>query len=123
MLKDRCIINRGAHVQSKIGDIIIGVDVTVGAHSKIVAQSPIEIGDNVSIAGNVFVVSGRFVVERSERLEDDKRRFSSRAIRIEKNCRIGINSIIQDGVHIGEGAIGREAAEVSAGIDVSLVVF
>ncbi|MFN8179982.1 MAG: DapH/DapD/GlmU-related protein [bacterium] len=122
VLGDRVIVNRGATIQAKVGGITIGEGSNVGQGVKIISQGPIRIAENVSLAGGSVVAGGRYVVERTGDPKDDKQRFTGGEIRIEKNVRIGMNAIVQDGVRIGEAAIVAPGSVVVSDVEAHTVV-
>jgi acetyltransferase-like isoleucine patch superfamily enzyme/acyl carrier protein len=122
VLGDRVIVNKGATIQAKVGGITIGEGSNVGQGVKIVSQGPIRIAENVSLAGGSVVAGGRYVVERTGDPKDDKQRFTGGEIRIEKNVRIGMNAIVQDGVTIGEAAIVAPGSVVVSDVEAHIVV-
>jgi acetyltransferase-like isoleucine patch superfamily enzyme len=103
-LGNRVLLSRNSYVQAKVGDILIGDDTTLGAFSKIISQGPIFIDNNVSIAGGASIAGGRFIVEKGAK-SIEKGRFTTGKIFIGKNCLIGMGSVIQDGVKLGENSI------------------
>ncbi|HEX2139232.1 MAG TPA: DapH/DapD/GlmU-related protein [Woeseiaceae bacterium] len=105
VIGDRVIVSSGAAIQAKVGHIEIGSDCNIGSHVDIVAQGPISIDDNVSIAGNAMIAGGRYVVELNGTAGEKSERFTSGAIQLGRNARIGMGAIVQDGVSIGENAI------------------
>lgn len=111
------IVSRGATIQAKVDHIHVGDDTVIGTHAKLHSQGPIEIGKNVSIAGGACIVGGRYVVEGEE-----KRRFTGGPIRIGDDCRIGIYSIVQDGVSIGNGAIVTPSSVVISDVEEHAIV-
>ena len=120
VIGDRVIVSHGAAIQAKVGHIEIGADCNIGSHVDIVAQGPIVIADNVSIAGNAMVAGGRYVVE----LEGAGReRFTSGSICLERNVRIGMGAIVQDGVRIGENAIVAPGSVVFESVAAESVVW
>lgn len=122
VLADRVIVNKGAAIQAKVGGISIGEGSNVGNGVKIIAQGPIRIAENVSLAGGCVVAGGRYVVERTGDPRGDKERFTGGEIVIERNVRIGMNAIVQDGVTIGEAAIVAPGSVVVANVDAHTVV-
>lgn len=122
VLGDRVIVNRGAQIQAKVGGISIGAGSSVGANVKVISQAPIRIAENVSLAGGCVVAGGRYVVERTGDPADDKRRFTGGEIVIERNVRIGMNAIVEDGVHIGEAAIVAPGSVVVSDVEAGTVV-
>jgi acetyltransferase-like isoleucine patch superfamily enzyme/acyl carrier protein len=122
VLADRVIVNKGAQIQAKVGGISLGAGTSVGAGCKVISQGPIRIAENVSLAGGSVVAGGRYVVERTGDPADDKQRFSGGEIRIERNVRIGMNAIVQDGVKIGEAAIVAPGSVVVSDVEAGTVV-
>jgi len=104
-LGDQVMINRGAMLQAKVGEICIGKGSSIGSYVSIISQGAIYIDENVSVAGGSTIAGGRYVVELSSSDSSIKKRRSYGNISIGKNTRIGMAVIIQDGVEIGEGAI------------------
>lgn len=104
-LADHVMVNRGASIQAKVGNITIGEGTGIGAHTHIISQGPIRIAENVSIAGFTIIAGGRYDVDLSPDAPDSKKRFTDGPIVIESNVRIGMRSIILDGVNIGRNAI------------------
>jgi acetyltransferase-like isoleucine patch superfamily enzyme/acyl carrier protein len=119
---DRVIVNRNVYIQAKVGHISIGRDTNIGTFSQIVSQGPIEIGENVSIAGNVIIAGGRYQVETDDDGAEAKKRFTAGAIRIGSNVRLGIRSVILDGVTIGRNAIVAPGSVVMNDVDEGTVV-
>lgn len=119
---DRVIVNRNVYIQAKVGHISIGRDTNIGSFSQIVSQGPIEIGENVSIAGNVIIAGGRYQVETDDDGAEAKKRFTAGAIRIGSNARLGIRSVILDGVTIGRNAIIAPGSVVMNDVDEGTVV-
>lgn len=120
---DRVIVSSGAAIQSKVGHIEIGADCNIGSHVDLVAQGPIIVGENVSIAGNAMIAGGRHVVELDGVAETDPLRFTSGPIRLERNARIGMGAIVQDGVTIGENAIVAPGSVVFENVPPNTVVW
>lgn len=123
VIGDRVIVSSGAAIQSKVGHVQIGADCNIGSHVDVVAQGPIIIGDNVSIAGNAMIAGGRYVVELDGSGSRDGLRFTSGPIRLERNARIGMGAIVQDGVTIGENAIVAPGAVVFEDVAANTVVW
>lgn len=121
-LGDRVLVGRGACIQAKVGGITIGAGTTVGADSQIISQGPIRIAENVSIAGGTFIAGGRYDVTIAHDAPNEKRRFTLGAIVIEPNVRIGMRSIVLDGVTIGRDAIVAPGSVVFDDVAASTVV-
>lgn len=122
VLGNRVIVNRGASIQAKVDHIHVGEDTVIGADAKLISQGPIEIGRSVSIAGGASIVGGRYVVEQEQTEGEEKRRFTGGPIRIGDHCRIGIYSIVQDGVSIGDGAIVTPSSVVISDVEDHAIV-
>jgi acetyltransferase-like isoleucine patch superfamily enzyme/acyl carrier protein len=120
-LGDRVIVNRNASVQAKAGAIAIGNDTSIGAYAHIISQGPIDIGENVSIAGGTMIAGGRYEVDLAPD-DSSKSRFTGGAIVIESNVRIGMGSIILDGVRIGRNAIVAPGSVVFDDVPAGIVV-
>lgn len=101
----KVMINRGASIQAKFGEIDLAYGTSVGAGVSIISQGPIYIDQNVSIAGGSTIAGGRYVVAVDHHDPDAKKRQSQGTIRIGRNTRIGMHALIQDGVEIGQGVI------------------
>lgn len=123
VIGDRVIVNRGAAIQAKVGHIEIGADCNIGSQVDIVSQGPIIIEENVSIAGKAMIAGGRYVVALDEAQPGVKKRFTSGAIRIGRNCRIGMGAIIQDGVTLGENVVVAAGAVVFESVPADTVVW
>lgn len=123
VIGDRVIVSRGAAIQAKVGYIEIGADCTVGSYADLVAQGPIVIEDNVSIAGKAMIAGGRYVVERDAGHPEGKHRFTSGPIRLERNVRIGMGAIVQDGVTVGANAIVAPGSVVYENVPADTVVW
>jgi acetyltransferase-like isoleucine patch superfamily enzyme/acyl carrier protein len=122
VLGDRVIVNRGASIQAKVGSISIGADSNVGAQCRIISQGPIHIAENVSLAGGSVIAGGRYTVNLTGESEGEKQRFTGGEIRIDRNVRIGMNAMVQDGVSIGEGAIVAPGSVVLSNVAEHTVV-
>ena len=122
VLGDRVIVNRGASIQAKVGGISIGADSNVGAQCRIISQGPIHIAENVSLAGGSVIAGGRYTVNLTGETEAEKQRFTGGEIRIDRNVRVGMNALVQDGVRMGEGAIVAPASVVLSNVAEHTVV-
>ena len=121
-LGDRVMVNRGASIQAKVGAITIGEGTGIGAYSQIISQGPIHIAENVSIAGGTMIAGGRYDVALSADAPNEKKRFTGGPIVIDPNVRLGMRSIILDGVHIGRNAIVAPGSVVFDDVPVDTVV-
>jgi acetyltransferase-like isoleucine patch superfamily enzyme len=121
VLGDQVVVNRGTSLQAKVGSISVGESTSIGGGSKIISQGPIRIGRNVSIAADVAIAGGRYVVEQGEKT-GEKLRFTGGEISIGDHVRIGMRSVIQDGVVIGEGAIVAPGSIVVSDVEPYTVV-
>ena len=121
-LGDRVMLNRGASIQAKIGGITIGEGTGIGAYSQIISQGPIHIAENVSIAGGSMIAGGRYDVDLFADAPDAKKRFTGGPIVIDANVRLGMRSIILDGVHIGRNAIVAPGSVVFDNVPADTVV-
>lgn len=121
VIGDRVIISSGAAIQAKVGHIEIGSDCNIGSRAVIVAQGPIIIEDNVSIAGNAMIAGGRYAIALDGARA--RPRFTSGAIRIGRNAKIGMGAIVQDGVTIGENAIVAPGSVVFENVAADAVVW
>lgn len=123
VIGDRVIVSSSAAIQAKVGHIEIGADCNIGSHVDLVAQGAIIIADNVSIAGKAMVAGGRYVVELEGENPEAMLRFTSGAIRLGRNARIGMGAIIQDGVTVGENAIVAPGSVVYENVPANTVVW
>lgn len=121
VLGDQVVVNRGTSLQAKVGSISVGEGTSIGGGSKIISQGPIRIGRNVSIAADVAIAGGRYVVEQGQK-SGEKLRFTGGEITIGDHVRIGMRSVIQDGVVIGEGAIVAPGSIVVSDVEPYTVV-
>jgi len=96
VMGDDCSVWFSAVVRGDVNSIRIGNRVNIQDGSvlhTLYQKSTIEISDNVSIGHNVCVHGAR----------------------IDKNCLIGVNSVILDHAHVGEGSIIGAGSVVLAG--------
>jgi acetyltransferase-like isoleucine patch superfamily enzyme len=116
VFEDGVIINRNSIVQSKEGDIEIGVSVSVGANSTIVSWSGIRIGDGALIAGGCSLSAGRFDFDDLTRSIAQQDSYSTGPIVIDENVWLATRVTILDGVHIGKGSIISAGSVVTGNI-------
>lgn len=83
------------------GSLHIGSNVSIARNTIIVCHDNITIGDRCSIAPNVAIY------DHDHRFGPDgiKPGYNTKPVVIEKNCWIGIGTIILRGTHIGEGCV------------------
>ena len=104
-IDDDVFIGRNVTIQSKVGSISIGKSTNIGQNSVIVAQGGVQIGEMVTIAGSCSISGGAYKVERDDTSEREHSKYTYGPIRIDKKCRLGMEVMVLDGVHIGEGTI------------------
>ena len=102
---DDVFIGRNVTIQSKVGSISIGKSTNIGQNSVIVAQGGIRIGEMVTIAGGCSISGGAYKVERDSKSAREHSKYTYGPIRIDNKCRLGMEVMVLDGVHIGEGTI------------------
>ena len=105
VIEDDVFIGRNVTIQAKVGSITIGKSTNIGQNSLIIAQGGVQIGEMVNIAGGVSISGGAYKVERDANSDREHSKFTYGPIRIDKKCRLGMEVMVLDGVHIGEGTI------------------
>ena len=102
------MLGRHTILGCKNSDILIGDHVGIGAHCIInaVDTSRVTIEDNVVIGPMVYLAGGgNYHIERTDIPIGDQGIDCRGGIHIKKNCWIGANTVILDGVTIGNDAI------------------
>jgi len=105
VIGDDVFIGRNVTIQSKVGSISIGKSTNIGQNTVIVAQGGVQIGEMVTIAGGCSISGGAYKVERDSTSNREHSKYTYGPIRIDKKCRLGMEVMVLDGVHIGEGTI------------------
>jgi acetyltransferase-like isoleucine patch superfamily enzyme len=112
-LGDHVWLNREVQIEV-LDKIVIGAHTTLQRYCSLIGN--VEIGRGCIFAPNVFVSSGRHYFDawptlpihlQDTRVEADSvlRARHSRTVRIEDDCWLGINVVVQPGVTIGRGAV------------------
>lgn len=102
---DDVFIGRGVIIQAKVGSISVGSNTSIGAGSSIISQGGVEIGEMVNIAGNCSISGGSYKVGRDSKSEREHGKHTRGPIYIDRKCRLGMEVMVLDGVHVGEGVI------------------
>ncbi len=99
------IVGRYTVILSKVGGISIGKNCNVGAFTNIVAQGGVEIEDWVQIAGGCKISGGLFKFHKTDKDEVSFSRYTKGKIVIQKKSYLGGNTLVMDGVTVGQGCM------------------
>lgn len=120
VIGDNVMINRGAVIQAKLGNIEIGHDSSIGTNSYIASQGGIRIGSNVRVAGGCYISGGASKLVGDQEIVEE--RYTKGPIRIDDDAHIGMGAIILDNVHIQQGAIVGPGSVVMTNVPKHAVV-
>lgn len=93
---------RIAPFSNVFGDVILGRNIEINPFVSIYGK--VNIGDNTLIAPGVVIVGGNYIIADKNRPMKEQGA-TEKGIVIGKNCWIGANSIILDGVTLGDNSI------------------
>ncbi len=110
VIEDRVILNRGVHIQAKVGPVRIGAESDIGAGSCIIAQGGVSVGRHVAMGGGCKVGGGLIETSLSDpgaaRPDVGGRTKVTRGpVRIEDRVTLGTMVIILDGATVGTDCI------------------
>jgi len=118
--KDSILQGTGVIANKGIG-IKIGNNSAVGAQSYLGGQGGIEIGNDVIMGPGVRIFSENHNYNL-DKIVIRKQGESRKGVKINNNCWIGANSIILDGVEIGEGCVVAAGSVVTKSFGNNLVL-
>jgi len=99
----RCKIKQGVVLRTYGGEIRIGNRVSIGEYSVLAGHSSLIIGDCTIIAAHCYISAANHIFSNDEIIRFQGE--TSRGINIGKDCWIGGNTMILDGVDIGDGCV------------------
>lgn len=108
-------------IRNKGEKLLIGNNVGINARTFISAQGGIEIEDDVIIGPGLTMIAENHIFSKLDtpiRLQGESRK----GIHIKRNCWLGANVTILDGVCLGEGCIVAAGAVVSKSFEANSVI-